>query len=167
MDEFDAATGSLDGYLERVGRLNARYRAGDIHARVPAALQGDEPLDDLIRQCLPASSAALAAASHSLFFSLPVVFDPSWSVGPYLATVDRDPGGEPYRFIDMGAMIATQALGENDPQVVEAVVRELPYAASRYAHSEYQTALSVRLKAELDRIAPAGTPRHFVVNTGA
>ena len=38
---------------------------------------------------------------------------------------------------------------------------------SRYAHSEYQTALSLRLKAELNRIAPAGTPRHFIVNTGA
>ena len=38
---------------------------------------------------------------------------------------------------------------------------------SRYAHSEYQTVLSLRLKAALTRIAPAGTPRHFVVNTGA
>ena len=38
---------------------------------------------------------------------------------------------------------------------------------SRYAHSEYQTVLSLRLKAELNRIAPAGTPRHFIVNTGA
>ena len=26
---------------------------------------------------------------------------------------------------------------------------------------------ALRLKAELNRIAPAGTPRHFVVNTGA
>ena len=40
------------------------------------------------------------------------------------------------------------------------------YVTSRYAHSEYQTVLSLRLKAELNRIAPAGTPRHFVVNTG-
>src|SRR5262249_46186752 len=50
---------------------------------------------------------------------------------------------------------------------VEAVLRDLPFATSRYAHSEYQTALSLRLKAQLDRVAPAGTPRHFVVNTGA
>ena len=35
---------------------------------------------------------------------------------------------------------------------------------SRYAHSEYQTALSLQLKAELNRIAPAGTPRHFIVD---
>ena len=42
-----------------------------------------------------------------------------------------------------------------------------PSSTSRYAHSEYQTTLSLRLKAELNRIAPAGTPRHFVVNTGA
>ena len=47
------------------------------------------------------------------------------------------------------------------------MLESLPFVVSRYAHSEYQTALSLRLKAELNRIAPAGTPRHFVVNTGA
>ena len=67
----------------------------------------------------------------------------------------------------MGALIATQAFGENDPAVVQAVLDSLPYVASRYAHSEYQTVLSLRLKAALNRIAPAGTPRHFIVNTGA
>src|SRR6185295_5298636 len=49
----------------------------------------------------------------------------------------------------------------------KAVLESLPFVTSRYAHSEYQTVLSLRLKAELNRIAPAGTPRHFVVNTGA
>ncbi|PYM05496.1 MAG: hypothetical protein DMD82_10885 [Candidatus Rokuibacteriota bacterium] len=116
---------------------------------------------------MPASSAALAAATKSLFFSLPVAFDPGQSIGPYLATADHDPHGEPYRFLDMGALIATQAFGENDPAVVKAVLRHLPYAVSRFAHSEYQTIVSLRLKGELNRIAPAGTPRHFVVNTGA
>src|SRR5213082_2661638 len=67
----------------------------------------------------------------------------------------------------MGALIATQAFGENDPRVVEAIVDSLPFVTSRYAHSEYQTTLSLRLKAELNRIAPVGTPRHFIVNTGA
>src|SRR5213082_827372 len=67
----------------------------------------------------------------------------------------------------MGALIATQAFGENDPRVVEAIVDSLPFVTSRYAHSEYQTTLSLRLKAELNRIAPPGTPRHFIVNTGA
>jgi L-lysine 6-transaminase len=167
MDAFESTSGMLEDYLARVGCLHTRYRRGEIHARVPAALQGDEPLDDLIRRCLPASSAVLDAAAHSLFYSLPVAFDPAHSVGPYLATVDRDEAGEPYRFLDMGAMIATQAFGENDPGVVEALLRDLPYVASRYAHSEYQTALSLRMKAALDRIAPKGTPRHFVVNTGA
>jgi 4-aminobutyrate aminotransferase-like enzyme len=167
MDEFESARVQLDDYLERVRRLDARYRAGDIHVHVPAELAEDEPLEGLVRRALPDSSAALDAAARSLFFSLPVAFDPAHSVGPYLATVDRDAKGEPYRFIDMGALIATQALGENDPRVVEAVVRGLPFVASRYAHSEYQTSLSLKLKAELDRIAPAGTPRHFVVNTGA
>jgi 4-aminobutyrate aminotransferase-like enzyme len=167
MDEFESARADLDRYLQQVGELNARYRAGGIHVRVPEALAGDEPLEDLVRRLLPASSAALAGAARSLFFSLPVAFDPALSVGPYLATVDRAPDGDPYRFIDMGAMIATHALGENDPGVVEALLREMACVTSRYAHSEYQTALSLRLKARLDRIAPAGTPRHFMVNTGA
>ena len=167
MDEFESARADLDRYLQQIVRLNARYRAGEIHVRVPDELQSDEPLDDLVRRALSASAAALDAAARSLFFSLPVAFDPAQSVGPYLATIDRGADGEPYRFIDMGAMIATQALGENDPGVVAALLREMACVSSRYAHSEYQTALSLRLKAELDRVAPAGTPRHFMVNTGA
>jgi 4-aminobutyrate aminotransferase-like enzyme len=67
----------------------------------------------------------------------------------------------------MGAMIATHAFGENDPAAVRAVLDALPFVAERFAHSEYQTVLSLRLKAEMSRIAPVGTPRHFVVNTGA
>jgi len=64
-------------------------------------------------------------------------------------------------------LFRSQAFGENDPSVVRAVLESLPFVTSRYAHSEYQTTLSLRLKAELNRIAPAGTPRHFIVNTGA
>src|SRR5205814_7367529 len=67
----------------------------------------------------------------------------------------------------MGALLATNAFGENDPAVVRAVLDSLPFVTERYAHSEYQTVLSLRLKAALDRVAPAGAPRHFVVNTGA
>src|SRR2546421_4884080 len=158
----------VDEFLRRVAHLNARYRGGEMRAHVPDALaDGDRPLEELVEQPLPKSHAALAAASRSLFFSLPVAFDPWEWVGPYLGSADRDGSGEPYRFLDMGALIATQAFGENDPRVVEAIVDSLPFVASRYAHSEYQTVLSLRLKAELNRIAPAGTPRHFVVNTGA
>jgi len=167
MDKHEPPGDHLRAYLERVADLDAGYRRGEVHVHVPAGLAGDEPLEELVRHLLPASSAALDAAARSLFYSLPIAFDPSHSVGPYLATIDRDPRGAPYRFIDMGAQIATQAFGENDPRVVAAVLRDLPAAVSRYAHSEYQTALSLRMKAALDRIAPAGTPRHFVVNTGA
>src|SRR6185437_1717210 len=67
----------------------------------------------------------------------------------------------------MGAEIATHAFGENDPDVVRAVLESLPFITDRYAHSEYQTTLSLKLKAALSRIAPKGTPRHFIVNTGA
>ena len=165
---MDATTKEVTGFLEGVARLEARYRRAEIHVHVPHALKDpDQALDDLIARCLPASHAALEAASKSLFYSLPIAFDPSASIGPYLATLDRDGQGEPYRFLDMGALIATQAFGENHPDIVQGVLAHLPYVVSRYAHSEYQTVLSLRLKAELNRIAPAGTPRHFVVNTGA
>jgi 4-aminobutyrate aminotransferase-like enzyme len=165
---LDTAVSRVVESLERNGRLNALYRAGHVHAHVPAALADDErTLDALVEQHLPASHAALQAAARGLFFSLPVAFDPVESVGPYLAIVDRDEAGQPYRFLDMGALIATQAFGENDPAVVQAILESLPFVTTRYAHSEYQTVLSLRLKAELNRIAPAGTPRHFIVNTGA
>ncbi len=171
MGKMDVIATGLDraaAFLERVGQLNARYRAGDIHAHVPERLRdGDESLESLVATLFPLSARALDAASNSLFYSLPVAFDPGESVGPYLAIVDRDAAGEPYRFLDMGALIATHAFGENDPAVVRAILDSLPFVTDRYAHSEYQTVLSLRLKAALDRIAPAGTPRHFVVNTGA
>jgi 4-aminobutyrate aminotransferase-like enzyme len=168
MGDLRAAVSRVSSSVDRFMALETAYRAGDIHVHVPEELHDSaRALDELIEQHLPASHAALAAASRSLFFSLPVAFDPSESIGPYLAIVDRDESGRPYRFLDMGALIATQAFGENDPSVVRAILESLPFVTSRYAHSEYQTTLSLRLKAELNRIAPAGTPRHFIVNTGA
>ena len=149
-------------------RLDARYRAGDIRAHVPEQLRdGEQTLETLVARLFPASHRALDGAASSLFFSLPVAFDPGESIGPYLGVIDRDESGQPYRFLDMGALIATHAFGENDPAVVRAVLDSLPFVVERYAHSEYQTVLSLRLKAELNRIAPIRTPRHFVVNTGA
>jgi 4-aminobutyrate aminotransferase-like enzyme len=168
MGTFDASVSRAVETLEHLEQLNARYRAGEVHAHVPDALRDSErSIEKLVEEHLPASHAALEAASRSLFFSLPVAFNPAESVGPYLAVIDRDNTGQPYRFLDMGALIATKAFGENDPVIVRAVLESLPFVTSRYAHSEYQTTLSLRLKAELNRIAPAGTPRHFVVNTGA
>src|SRR5437867_493298 len=168
MNTFNAAVSRVAESLDQVAQLNARYRAGEVHAYVPEALRDSErSLEKLVEKHLPASHAALEAASRALFFSLPVAFNPAESVGPYLAVIDRDAAGQPYRFLDMGALLATNAFGENDPAVVRAVLESLPFVTSRYAHSEYQTVLSLRLKAELNRIAPAGIPRHFVVNTGA
>ena len=168
MKDLTPALAKAAKYLDTVTELEARYRAGSVHVSVPQGLLDSErPLDDLVAECLPASNAALVAAAKGLFFSLPVAFDPAESIGPFLATADRAPDGEPYRFLDMGALIATQGFGENDPDLVRAIVENLPYTVGRYAHSEYQTVLSLRLKAALDRIAPRGTPRHFVVNTGA
>jgi 4-aminobutyrate aminotransferase-like enzyme len=168
MDAIAAGLDRAAAFLDRVTQLNASYRAGQIVARVPDGLRdGEQSLETLVAQLFPASHRALESASSSLFYSLPVAFDPAESVGPYLAVIDRDRTGECYRFLDMGALIATHAFGENDPALVRAVLDALPFVTERYAHSEYQTVLSLRLKAELNRIAPAGTPRHFVVNTGA
>jgi 4-aminobutyrate aminotransferase/(S)-3-amino-2-methylpropionate transaminase len=139
-----------------------------ICARTPEALKDfDRPLEECIATCFPQSHALLEAAKNSLFYSLPIAFDPVLGTECYLATVDRDENGEPWRFIDMGAQIATRVFGENDPGLVEAMRAALPDIVNRYAHSEYQTITSLRFKAALDRIAPKGTPRHFVVNTGA
>ena len=166
--DLPASLEHVAAFLSRVTELNAQYRGGKLHVHVPRGLhESDASLEDLVAQLLPASHAALQAASQGLFFSLPVAFDPSESVGPYLAAADRDSSGQPYRFLDMGALIATHAFGENDPDVVRAIVESLPFVTDRYAHSEYQTTLSLKLKAALSRIAPAGTPRHFIVNTGA
>jgi 4-aminobutyrate aminotransferase-like enzyme len=165
---FEPSLRHAVAYLERVAKLNALYRAGDVHAHVPAALhENGGTLDDLVAQHLPASNHVIQQAAQGLFFSLPVAFDPAESVGPYLAAIDRDAAGQPYRFLDMGALIATHAFGENDPDIVNALLESLPFAVDRYAHSEYQTVLSLNLKAALNAIAPAGTPRHFIVNTGA
>src|SRR5438067_7859274 len=105
---FEATGARVAELLERVSSLNERYRAGQIHAHVPEALHDSaHSLDELVERYLPVSHAAFQAASRSLFFSLPVAFDPAESVGPYLAAADRDADGQPYRFLDLGALIAT------------------------------------------------------------
>jgi 4-aminobutyrate aminotransferase/(S)-3-amino-2-methylpropionate transaminase len=168
MTDLQASALAVAAFVERVRKIDAEYRAGKIRVHVPAEwLEHERPLDEIVAAFLPASHRALEAASHGLFFSLPVAFDPAESVGPYLATLDADPSGARYRFLDLGAQIATQPFGENDPDLVAAVLLSPAHIASRYAHCEYQTVLSLGLKARLDAIAPAGTPRHFVVNTGA
>src|SRR5882724_191661 len=127
---------SVTQFLERTAMLHARYRAGQIHARAPAGLkEANQPIEHLIAIHLPVSHAALKSSTNALFYSLPVAFDPAEAIGPYLATADRDESGEPFRFLDMGALIATQAWGENDPAIVQAVLAELPVAVNRYAHS--------------------------------
>src|SRR5262245_46534492 len=110
--------GALTRYLERTALLHQRYRAGQIHVHTPEGLkEANRPIDDLFAIHLPTSHQALEASRNALFYSLPVAFDPGEAIGPYLATADRDSAGEPFRFMDMGALIATQVLGENDPAI--------------------------------------------------
>ena len=155
-------------HASAVEELNKRYREGNVRVHLPPGFSDAQgPLESVVAASFPLSRAALEEASQGLFLSLPVAFDPAAAVGPYLATVDCDADGEPYRFLDMGAQIATHAFGENDPVLVAALLENIQFCVDRYAHSEYQTTLSLRLKSALRRIAPAGTPRFFVVNTGA
>jgi 4-aminobutyrate aminotransferase-like enzyme/ribosomal protein S18 acetylase RimI-like enzyme len=168
MNRFPEALSETARFLDRVASLDARYRAGELQVHLPHGfLDSDREFQDLIASSFPASQALMEGASNGLFCSLPIAFDPAESAGPYLATADRDGNGEPFRFMDLGALIASQPFGENDPEVVSSVLQGLPYTVARYAHSEYQTVLSLEFKMAIDRIAPAGTPRHFVVNTGA
>src|SRR5262245_16825079 len=103
----DLESASIREFLDRVTDLNARYRAGQVHVNVPEALRdGERPLEELVERHMPESHSALRAAARSLFYSLPVAFDPAQAVGPYLAIADRDPSGQPYRFLDMGELIA-------------------------------------------------------------
>src|SRR5689334_11418826 len=58
--------------VDQLAALHYRYRDGRVHVNVPEALfEIDGPLEELIREHLPASAAALDAASRNLFFSLP------------------------------------------------------------------------------------------------
>jgi len=133
VNPFEGVAARTNATLDRIAELNAQYRAGEIHAQVPDALHDSaHSLDELIEHHLPLSHGALKAAARSLFFSLPVAFNPAEAVGPYLASVDRDAEGRPYRFLDMGALIATQAFGENEPAVVRAILAaDDPAAATR------------------------------------
>src|SRR5438445_13725675 len=102
MNTFNTAVSRVAESLDQVAQLNARYRAGEVHAYVPEALRDSErALEELVEQHLAASHAALEGASGSLFFSLPVAFDPAESVGPYLAVIDRDAAARPYRLLDL------------------------------------------------------------------
>lgn len=148
--------------------LEELHADGRIHARTPDALKAfDLGVEEAVARALPASHALLGASRGGLFYSLPIAFDPSEAIGCYLATLDRDEHGEPWRFLDLGALIMTRAHGENDVRTVAALLAQLPAVINKYAHSEYQTIVSLKLKAALDKIAPPGTPHHFVVNTGA
>src|SRR4051794_33866371 len=76
MEPLDPAIIRTAAYLDRATDLHGRYRAGQIRVNVPDGLaDAERPLDDVVAECLPASHAALHAASRGLFFSLPAAFD--------------------------------------------------------------------------------------------
>src|ERR671931_2635202 len=99
--QLEDALASCAGYVSDAARLEARYRAGEIRVHVPPGLLDlERPFADAIAAALPASHAVLQAASNGLFYSLPVAYEPRESVGPYLATVDRDAAGGAIKVLD-------------------------------------------------------------------
>src|SRR5262245_42835483 len=132
MEVMQSRLARASEFVERLSQLDADYRAGRITIHVPPALRNyQRPLESAIEALLPGSHAALQAAARSLFSSLPLAFDPAESIGPYLAVIDRDEAGRPYRFLDMGSLIATHAFGENDPTVVHGILDALPFVVER------------------------------------
>src|SRR6516162_1623602 len=116
-EAVDTGVAPVAEFLERVTELNARYRAGKIRVSVPEELlDGERTLEALVERHLPASHAALQAASRSLFFSLPVAFNPAEAVGPYLAVVDRDAAGQPYRFSTWARSLPPRRSGKTIPR---------------------------------------------------
>ena len=62
---MDTTVSQVAGFLAHVDQLNARYRAGGMRASVPDAMRdGGRSLEGLVEQHLPASHAALDAASQ-------------------------------------------------------------------------------------------------------
>ncbi|HVY60890.1 MAG TPA: hypothetical protein VHF22_04520, partial [Planctomycetota bacterium] len=78
---YEQPLASLRAFLDHIGTLEERHRAGQVHARTPPELlEVDRPLEEAIERALPASHRALeAAGKNSLFYSLPVAFDPGES----------------------------------------------------------------------------------------
>ena len=157
------------GFVERAADLDRRYRAGGLHVQVPGALADAERRSTSsssisFRRRTPRSRRRRAACSSRCRWpSIP----PSRSVRISRSSI-ATPAGEPYRFLDMGALIATQRLRRErsggGPRPCSSRCRSSSRATPT---PNIRPTLSLRLKAELNRIAPAGTPRHFVVNTGA
>ena len=114
---FEGQVAQLTTFLEHVVRLNERYRAGEVHAYVPEALRDSQrTLEELVAQhsCRPPMRRS-KAASRRLFFSLPVAFDPRNRSARILRRRSTTRPVSRTAFLDMGALIATQAFGENDP----------------------------------------------------
>ena len=151
-DPLTEALPKVHDYVRHVTELYEKLHRGEIKVSVPQGLIADDrPLAEAVATHLPESHRLFQRVkSQALFRSLPVVFDVENAVGPYLATADRDPSGQPYRFMDLSQMIATHASGENDPFVASAVLCSLPMVVAKYTHCEYQTTLSLRIKEELE-----------------
>ena len=156
MSVFDAVVrASRDA--DRVAQLNARYRAGQIHAHARGAHEGEGAIEDCRASYRLGLHAALDAASRSFYSARRVIPPNRWD-----ALRGRRPRRRPALRFSTWAR-STQAFGENELAVVEAIRSG---CRSRPTRTEYQTALSPA-SAELNRIALPGTLRHFVPSSAA
>jgi len=119
-------------------------------------------------EALPESYVMLEQAYASLTRDrVPFVVDPDLSKGSLLATVDKDPAtGKPYYLYDL-AHFAIQVLGENDPDVINYILKNIAEVANRKAYSDFFTPAYIDYVVMMAEIAPKGLDQFFIANTGA
>ena len=169
MDIFDGTVSRVAESLERVAQLNARYRAGEVHAYVPEALRDSErSLEELVR----GASAGFACRARGRL-AQPVLLAAgrvrSGRVGRTVPRGRRSRRRRPAVPLSRHGRAHRHAGLRRERSGGRPGDRSSRCRSSRRATRTPNTrpSLSLRLKAELNRIAPAGTPRHFIVNTGA
>ena len=150
MSEFTPALDAAAQYLscrERTCRRATGRVRFTCRARRAAGFRAPARGCSSPRACRPRTPRS-RPRPQGLFFSLPVAFDPRESVGPYLATVDRDARRRAVPLPRHGRAHRHAAPSARTTRTGRAPSSSsCPTSSSRYAHSEYQTALSLRLKA--------------------
>jgi len=96
----------------------------------------------------------------------PFVRDPKKSEGDYVATIDKDERGRPFLFINFNEY-AIRALGDNQPEILQAIVNNKHEIGVRVAYSDYLTEAYIAYIRMMMSIRPKGLDRIFIANTGA
>ena len=95
----------------------------------------------------------------------PIIIDHSRSAGSYAATIDRDPQGNPYYFINFGEF-STHSIRYNHPQVLEATFDNLYELANSTAFSDFGTPAFAEYVGSMYSIRPPGLDHLFFASGG-